>query len=100
MCTFLLHIVSICYVYLNVVSFLRATYFRFVIFFLISSLSLFCLKISFWTVVPTCLITLQPKVKYGERTVSISLEDESMEYLSGHVIDGRNLFPAAGYLVS
>jgi fatty acid synthase len=58
------------------------------------------LEISFWIVVPTCLITLQLKVKYCERTVYISLEDESMEYLSGHVIDGKNLFPAAGYLVS
>jgi fatty acid synthase len=46
------------------------------------------------------IILLQPKVKPGERSVSISLQDESMEYLSGHVIDGRNLFPATGYLVS
>jgi hypothetical protein len=43
---------------------------------------------------------LQPKVKSGERSVTISLQEESMEYLSGHVIDGRNLFPATGYLVS
>jgi len=46
------------------------------------------------------IISLQPKVKSGELSVTISLEDESMEYLSQHVIDGRNLFPATGYLVS
>jgi hypothetical protein len=32
--------------------------------------------------------------------VVISLQDEERKYLSGHVIDGRNLFPAMGYLVS
>jgi hypothetical protein len=36
----------------------------------------------------------------GERSVVVSLDDDEMEYLSGHVIDGRNLFPAMGYLVS
>ncbi|KAL0266678.1 UNVERIFIED_CONTAM: hypothetical protein PYX00_009160 [Menopon gallinae] len=41
---------------------------------------------------------LQEKIKSGERTISISLSDEDMEFLSGHVIDGRNLFPATGYL--
>jgi hypothetical protein len=46
------------------------------------------------------VILLQPKVKSGEHAVIISLQDESVEYLSGHVIDGRNLFPATGYLVS
>jgi hypothetical protein len=30
----------------------------------------------------------------------VTLDDEEMDYLSGHVIDGRNLFPAMGYLVS
>ncbi|KYM98433.1 Fatty acid synthase [Cyphomyrmex costatus] len=30
--------------------------------------------------------------------VKISLEDEDYEYMSGHVIDGRNLLPATGYL--
>jgi fatty acid synthase len=39
-------------------------------------------------------------VKSGERRVVVSLEDEDMDYLSGHVIDGRNLFPAMGYIVS
>jgi hypothetical protein len=32
--------------------------------------------------------------------VVISLQDQERKYLSGHVIDGRNLFPAVGYLVS
>jgi hypothetical protein len=43
---------------------------------------------------------MQLKSKSGERSVVISLQDEEREYLSGHVIDGRNLFPAMGYLVS
>lgn len=30
--------------------------------------------------------------------VSISIVDEDFEYIKGHVIDGRNLFPATGYL--
>jgi hypothetical protein len=43
---------------------------------------------------------MQGKSKSGERTVVISLQDEERKYLSGHVIDGRNLFPAMGYIVS
>jgi hypothetical protein len=43
---------------------------------------------------------MQGKSKSGERTVVISLKDDERKYLSGHVIDGRNLFPAMGYLVS
>lgn len=43
---------------------------------------------------------LQEKIKSGERTISISLNDEDMEFMAGHIIDGRNLFPATGYLVS
>ena len=38
--------------------------------------------------------------KSGERSVVISLKDGDRKYLAGHVIDGRNLFPAMGYLVS
>jgi len=30
----------------------------------------------------------------------ISLQHEESKYLSGHVFEGRNLFPAMGYLVS
>ena len=43
---------------------------------------------------------MQGKSKSGERSVVISLKDEERKYLAGHVIDGRNLFPAMGYLVS
>jgi fatty acid synthase len=43
---------------------------------------------------------MQGESESGERSVVISLQDEERKYLSGHVIDGRNLFPAMGYLVS
>ena len=43
---------------------------------------------------------MQGKSKSDERSVVISLQDEERKYLSGNVIDGRNLFPAMGYLVS
>lgn len=43
---------------------------------------------------------VQDKIKSGERNILISLKDDEYEYLSGHVIDGRNLFPATGYLVN
>lgn len=42
---------------------------------------------------------MQEKIKSGERTVIINVNDEEQEYYTGHVIDGRNLFPATGYLV-
>nr|XP_034827721.1 fatty acid synthase isoform X1 [Maniola hyperantus] len=41
----------------------------------------------------------QEKMKTGERTVRMSIADEDSEYMAGHVIDGRNLYPATGYLV-
>ncbi|XP_053598737.1 fatty acid synthase [Microplitis demolitor] len=41
---------------------------------------------------------MQEKITSGERTVEVTLSDEDYEYMSGHVIDGRNLFPATGYL--
>uniref|UniRef100_A0A8D8UL46 Fatty acid synthase n=1 Tax=Cacopsylla melanoneura TaxID=428564 RepID=A0A8D8UL46_9HEMI len=41
---------------------------------------------------------MQEKLKSGERAVTVSLKDDDMEFVSGHVIDGRNLFPATGYL--
>ena len=55
-----------------------------------------------WWVRPNALHSffMQGKSKSGERSVVISLKDEERKYLSGHVIDGRNLFPATGYLVS
>ncbi|XP_050353260.1 fatty acid synthase-like [Nymphalis io] len=43
--------------------------------------------------------TAQEKVKSCERTVVMTLSDEQSEFLFGHVIDGRNLYPATGYLV-
>lgn len=36
----------------------------------------------------------------GELVVDIDLSKEEYQYLSGHAIDGRVLFPATGYLVS
>jgi hypothetical protein len=50
--------------------------------------------------VSNALTLLQPKVGSAEQSVYISLQDGPTEYLSGHVINGRNLFPATGYLVS
>jgi len=56
----------------------------------------------FWWVRPNALCScfMQGISKSGERSVVISLQDEERKYMSGHVIDGRNLFPAMGYLVS
>lgn len=36
----------------------------------------------------------------GELIVDVDLSKESDQYLAGHCIDGRVLFPATGYLVS
>lgn len=41
---------------------------------------------------------MQEKIKSGERLINVSLADDEMEFISGHIIDGRNLFPATGYL--
>ncbi|XP_022831800.1 fatty acid synthase-like [Spodoptera litura] len=38
------------------------------------------------------------KMNVGERTVWKSIEDDESEFLTGHVVDGRNLYPATGYL--
>lgn len=35
----------------------------------------------------------------GELVVEVDLSKEGDQYLSGHAIDGRVLFPATGYLV-
>ncbi|XP_024885303.1 fatty acid synthase [Temnothorax curvispinosus] len=40
----------------------------------------------------------QKKITSGERVVSLSVADETYELMSGHVIDGKNLIPAMGYL--
>nr|CAD7400388.1 unnamed protein product [Timema cristinae] len=41
---------------------------------------------------------MQEKIKSGERTVVVNIADEDWQFHAGHVIDGRNLFPATGYL--
>jgi hypothetical protein len=43
---------------------------------------------------------MQEEAKSSERSVVVTLDDVEMKYLSGHIIDGRNLFPAVGCLVS
>nr|XP_050846953.1 fatty acid synthase-like [Vespula vulgaris] len=40
----------------------------------------------------------QEKLVSGERIVAIAIADEDFEYINGHVIDGRNLFPGTGYI--
>lgn len=40
----------------------------------------------------------QDKIYSNEYTVTITTADEEYEYMSGHVIDGKNLLPATGYL--
>lgn len=42
---------------------------------------------------------MQAKTISGERVIAVSLDNEGYEYMTGHVIDGRILLPAAGYLV-
>ncbi|XP_032678573.1 fatty acid synthase-like isoform X2 [Odontomachus brunneus] len=44
------------------------------------------------------LYSIQKRITSGERTINILLSDEDYEYMSGHVIDGRNLLPATGYI--
>lgn len=34
----------------------------------------------------------------GETTTSLAAEDTDWAFVTGHIIDGRNLFPATGYL--
>nr|XP_003703606.1 PREDICTED: fatty acid synthase [Megachile rotundata] len=43
--------------------------------------------------------TQRQKITTTERTVAIALKDENYEYMMHHVIDGRNLIPATGYLI-
>nr|XP_012234197.1 PREDICTED: LOW QUALITY PROTEIN: fatty acid synthase-like [Linepithema humile] len=42
---------------------------------------------------------LQTRLVNGERMVKVAPNDEDYEYMSGHVIDGRQLLPATGYLM-
>ncbi|XP_076249111.1 fatty acid synthase-like [Calliopsis andreniformis] len=39
------------------------------------------------------------KINTSERLVEVMLKDENHEYMMHHVIDGRNLVPATGYLL-
>lgn len=39
------------------------------------------------------------KCEYYHRIVSINLREKEWEYFSGHVVDGRTLLPASGYLL-
>ncbi|XP_011703203.1 PREDICTED: fatty acid synthase [Wasmannia auropunctata] len=41
---------------------------------------------------------MQKKITSGERTITLSATDGEYEYMLGHVIDGKNLIPAMGYL--
>ncbi|XP_059048229.1 fatty acid synthase-like [Achroia grisella] len=47
----------------------------------------------------TCYNKAQDIFNCAERMVKMSLKDEQSEFLSGHVVNGRNLYPATGYLV-
>lgn len=40
----------------------------------------------------------QRHIQSNERHIEINLSGESYDYMIGHVIDGRNLLPATGYL--
>lgn len=41
---------------------------------------------------------LQRSTRSGERKVKISLTDQDYDFIAGHIIDGRCLFPATAYL--
>lgn len=43
--------------------------------------------------------TQRQKITSSERIVDIDLKDDFYEYMIHHVIDGRNLIPATGYLI-
>lgn len=38
--------------------------------------------------------------KAAEQTITVSMNNPEWEFISGHVIDGRILFPGVGYIVS
>lgn len=40
----------------------------------------------------------EEKITTGERRIELSLNNELYDYMDGHVVDGRNLLPATGYL--
>lgn len=39
-----------------------------------------------------------PQITSGERNINISLSDENYEYMSGHIIDGKNLLSGTGHI--
>ncbi|XP_043485889.1 fatty acid synthase-like [Polistes fuscatus] len=41
---------------------------------------------------------VEEKINSGDQMIEISIQDEHFQYLQGHMIDGRNLFPVTGYL--
>ncbi|KAI4476277.1 hypothetical protein M0804_013731 [Polistes exclamans] len=41
---------------------------------------------------------MKEKINSGDRMIEISILDENFQYIQGHMLDGRNLFPTAGYL--
>ncbi|XP_050353710.1 fatty acid synthase-like [Nymphalis io] len=41
----------------------------------------------------------QEKMDCCERTVKMSIKNENYDYMVGHVVDDRNLYPATGYIV-
>ncbi|XP_046964245.1 fatty acid synthase-like [Vanessa cardui] len=41
----------------------------------------------------------QDKINSTERTVTVSITNENCDYMVGHIVDGRNLYPATGYIV-
>ncbi|OAD57941.1 Fatty acid synthase [Eufriesea mexicana] len=43
--------------------------------------------------------TQRQKITTSERAIEVALKDENYEYMVHHVIDGRNLVPATGYLI-
>ena len=56
--------------------------------------SLSCINFHFYWFLP------QGASRSGESVIDVDLSKEQDEFLSGHAIDGRVLFPATGYLVS
>nr|CAI5861058.1 unnamed protein product [Callosobruchus analis] len=48
--------------------------------------------------VPEYNLEAQIQAQDGQRSVRIQLSDQQWSFIDGHVIDGRNLFPATGYL--
>ncbi|CAH1987550.1 unnamed protein product [Acanthoscelides obtectus] len=48
--------------------------------------------------VPEYNLEAQTQAQDGQRSVMIQLSDQQWSFIDGHVIDGRNLFPATGYL--